>query len=227
MGLSQLVHKVQPKNITTTRPGNVGSVGEVVVRTRFRQSAATMPWAYDPYFDNTRSKKMGSNVQNGYSTSIVSGGGPATTNDKGWNGNRSFKHQYGYSQHDIRPTDNLTIPIDSELPKFGWRRMVARTRNVRGGSYFMPMGYKAAGKPRGGLYPTATGHGGITPASQAYDPENDAPVVIDPNGPNPDNDLRAGPNRIGQQGPPPPTRGPLTKNQVERARRNMVDLRIF
>lgn len=201
MGISQLVHEVRPKNITTARPGKVGSVGEVIVRTRFRQSCATMPWSYDPYWTGERANKLGSNVQNGNTKSYDSKGGPANTTLKGWNGNRSFKHQYGYTMHDVQAPDTTHIQIIGGLPKFSWNRKIARTRNVKGGSLFMPMGYTATGKPRGGLYPTSTGFGGTTPASQAYDPDN-APVVdLGDNNPipEPEYSVRAGPSAPGAQ----------------------------
>lgn len=199
MGIAYLVHDVKPKNITTARPGRVGSVGEVIVRTRFRQSCAEMPWSYDPYWNNKRSSKLGSNVQDGNTKSFDSGGGPAAMNTAFWNGNRSFKHAYGYSMHDVRPVDTSKVAIDSELPQFSWRRQVARTRNVRGGTLFMPMGYRATGKPRGGLYPTSTAHGGVAPASVPFDPENAEEPNLGVDGPNPQNQLREGPTRRGVQ----------------------------
>lgn len=199
MGISQLVHDIKPYNISTSRPGKVGSVGEVVVRTRFRQSCAEMPWSFDPYWSSKRSKKLGSNVQDGYSTSYVSKGGPAESNLAAWNGNRSFKHQYGYTMHDIRPLDTSRVAIHGGLPQFSWKRKVANTRIVKSGSLFMPMGYRATGIPRGGSYPTAQGFGGTTPASQAYDPLTAPTVELDPNGPRPNNATRAGPTRLGAQ----------------------------
>ena len=199
MGILALVNNIQPKNITQSRPGRVGSVGEVQVRTRFRQSCAEMPWSFDPYWSGARANKLGSNVQDGNTKSYDSQGGPANTNQKGWNGNRSFKHQYGYSIHDVQSADLSTIPIETPQGRVSYNSKVARTRNVKGGSLFLPMGYTATGTPRGGLYPTSTAFGGITPASQSYNPE-EAPVVnLDPRGPNPKNVLQSGFTRSGYQ----------------------------
>ena len=201
MGILALVHNIQPKNITTSRPGNVGSVGEVNVRTRFRQSNAEMPWSVDPYWTGSRAHKLGSNVQDGHSKSYITGNGPANTHQKGWNGNRSFKHQYGYSIHDLQSADLSTIPIETPQGRVSYKAKVARTRNVKAqGNFFLPMGYTATGKPRGGLYPTATSFGGTTPASQAYDPA-EAPVVnLDPEAVRrADNPLQAGPTNTGKQ----------------------------
>lgn len=199
MGVAQLVQNVKPRNVFTEHPGKVGSVGEVRVRPRFRQSCAEMPWAFDPYWTGKRPTKLGSNVQDGYSKGYNSGGGPASTTEKGWNGNRSFKHQYGYTVHDIRPLDTSRTPIDSPLPKFGWKSKVARTRYIKAGSQFMPMGYTATGTPRGGLYPTSTKYGGTTPASTKYDPTTAPMVDVGDNAPKPTNNLQAGPTRMGVQ----------------------------
>jgi len=194
-----LVHNIQPKNITTSRPGRVGSVGAVNVRPRFRQSCAEMPWSFDPYWTGARGHKLGSNVQDGHTISYDSKGGPASTHLKGWNGNRSFKHQYGYSIHDVQSADLSTIPIATPQGRVSWKTKVARTRNIKGGSLFLPRGYTATGKPRGGLYPTATGFGGTTPASQTYDPEEAPRVNLDPQGPNPVNVTQPGFTRTGKQ----------------------------
>jgi hypothetical protein len=199
MGISQLVHQIKPQNVTTERPGRVGPVGETRVRPRFRQSCADMPVAYDPYWSGKRAHKLGSNVQDGYTFSYTSKGGPAESVKNGWNGNRSFKTQYGYTTHDVRPRDLATEPITSELPQFSWRRKVGALRIVKAGSLFMPMGYQATGKPRGGLYPTSTTYGGINPASERYDPEKEPAVDLGDKAPKPDNLTQAGPTRIGAQ----------------------------
>lgn len=200
MGILALVHNIQPKNITTSRPGRVGSVGEVNVRTRFRQSSPEMPWAYDPYWTGSRANKLGSNVQDGNTKGYDNHGGPASTNQKGWNGNRSFKHQYGFSIHDVQSADLSTTPIETPQGRVSWKTKVSSVRNVKSqGQFFLPMGYTATGKPRGGLYPTSTAFGGTTPASQAYDPETAPTVSLDPNQKQPDNPLQEGPTRIGAQ----------------------------
>lgn len=198
MGIIELYKTSKPVNVYHARPGPVGPVGAVNVRPRFRQSSATLPWAFDPYWSGKRADKLGSNIQDGHVKNHL-GNGPASTNNKAWNGNRSFKHKYGYSIHDVQSADLSVHPILSSLPQFSWKRKVARTRNVKGGSLFLPMGYTATGKPRGGLYPTSQGYGGITPASTAYDPDKAPKVVLDPNGPKPVNPLNDGPSTLGIQ----------------------------
>jgi hypothetical protein len=162
MGVDQLVHDIKPKHIFQQRPGRVGSLGDTVVKTRFRQSTPFMPWAYDPYWAGDRANKLGSNVQDGNTLGHDSLGGPARTFDTKWTGNRSFKHQYGFEYHDIRSLDKSTEPVLSWLGDFSWRRKLANTSIIkRTGSLFnvQPHGY--SGKGRGGNYPYATTSGGI------------------------------------------------------------------
>jgi hypothetical protein len=170
MGVEQLVHGVNPKNLYQSRPGRVGSVGDVIVKTRFRQSTPFMPWAYDPYWAGDRANKLGSNVVDGDTISYDSLGGPARTFDSKWTGNRSFKHAYGYEQHDVQSlVDKSTEPVLAWQGDFSWRRKLANTAIIkRSGSLFnvQPHGYN--GRGRGGNYPYATTSGGID-RQQEYD----------------------------------------------------------
>lgn len=200
MGISQLVTTLKPSNITTHHPGKVGSVGEVDVRPRFRQSRAEMPWAVDPYWVGKRSHKLGSNIQDGHTLGYSNKGGPASQSLKSWNGNRSFKHQYGWTFHNIQPENGIRMePVLSLLEKYSWKRKVARTKYIKSGSLFMPQGYTSKNTPRGGLYPLSTSAGGTTPAPVPFDPTTGNNVVLPATGPNPDNELAAGPSRLGVQ----------------------------
>ena len=203
MGIGQLVHDVHPKHITTSRPGRQGSLGETVVKTRFRQSTPDMPWAYDPHVSQARANKMGNNVQDGNTFSYDSRGGPANVYDAKWQGNRSFQHQYGYEYHDVQSPDKLTEPVLSWLGDVSWRRKLARPQIIkRTGSLFLakPNGYTQTGQNRGGLYPTSTSAGGIDPYSV---PEEKGGNVVDDSpdieGDKPNNYTNIGPSRRGVQ----------------------------
>ena len=63
--MEALIRDVKPWHQSQSRPGPVGSVGDVIVKTRFRQSTPAMPWAYDPYWSGDRANKLGSNVTDG------------------------------------------------------------------------------------------------------------------------------------------------------------------
>jgi hypothetical protein len=152
MGVDQLVHNVYPKNIFRVSPGLVGSVGDVVVKPRFRQSTPFMPWAYDPYYEGKRADSLGSNVQDGYSISNVSLGGPGRTIDASFEGNRGLKHQYGFSVHDLMSISKSTQPVLYPIGDISLKRRVASTRIAkRTGAFFgvKPQPYMAA-YPRGG-----------------------------------------------------------------------------
>lgn len=200
MGISQLVRDIQPKNVFTTRPGRVGSVGDVIVKPRFRQSSPDMPWAYDPYWAGSRANILGSNVQDGNTLGYVNSGGPANTICAKWNGNRSFKHQYGYEHHDVQAPNKTTEPVLSWLGDVSWRRKLARPQIIkRTGTLFLvkPNGYNSNGRNRGGNYPTSTSAGGIDPASVPSDDQQDNEPVLD--NPTPNNIGAIGPSRRGVQ----------------------------
>ena len=131
MGIDQLIRDVQPRNTFSYRPGKVGSVGDVVVKTRFRQSTPEMPWAYDPYWQGDRANKLGSNVQDGDTLGYDNGGGPARTLDERWVGDRSFKHQYGFEFHDVQSPDKRTEPWVASLGDFSWRHKIGTFRHAK------------------------------------------------------------------------------------------------
>lgn len=199
MGFSQLVHDIQPKHIYEARPGRVGKIGDVVVKTRFRQSTPDMPWAYDPYWAGDRANKLGSNVQDGNTLGYDNGGGPANTYNANWIGNRSFRHQYGFTYHDAQSPDKRTEPVLSWLGDVSWRRKLARPQIIkRTGSLFLakPNGYSSTGNNRGGLYPTITSAGGIEPASVPFEDQIDDSPIMEKT---PNNIGAIGPSRRGVQ----------------------------
>ncbi len=164
--MNALIDQVQPWHLYQSRPGPVGSLGDTVVKTRFRQSTPSMPWSYDPYYAGSRGNKLGSNVTDGYHKGYDDDGGPARTFDSKWVGGRSFKHQYGWTYHEAQEPDKLVEPFICSLGDFSYRRKVARVRDIkRTGSLFSvkPMGYQEAGVLRSGNYPRVTQTSGGDP----------------------------------------------------------------
>lgn len=131
--MEPLVHTINQIHTRSFRPGREGSVGEVVVQPRFRQSTPFMPWAYDPYWAGKRANKLGSNVQDGDTVGYDNKGGPAKLKHHGWVGNRSFKHQYGRSFHDLVQEDKATTPWVSSIGDYEWRNKVAHFRRLKSG----------------------------------------------------------------------------------------------
>lgn len=177
MGIGDLINNVHPRHIISTQPGVVGTVGEVVVKPRFRQSTPFMPWAYDPYWAGRRADKLGSNVQDGDSLSWVSNGGPARTFDSNFPGNRSFKHRYGIEHHDIPDlVDKSVEPVVAWQGDVSWRRKLAQPRIAkRTGQLFLvkPQGFSPTGPTRGGNYPVAVTAGGTEPAGGEPDMDSE------------------------------------------------------
>jgi len=200
--MNALLQDVQPRNLFQSRPGPVGSVGDTVVKTRFRQSTPTMPWVYDPYYSGSRSDKLGSNVTDGSHRGYDDLGGPANTSDSKWIGGRSFKHQYGWTYHEAQEPDKLVEPVLRSLGDYSYRRKVARVRDIkRTGSLFTvkPMGFQEAGVLRSGNYPRVTQtSGGDAPPGSGGDGVDSMPQPIIP-GKAPSNPVGAGYTIQGQQ----------------------------
>jgi hypothetical protein len=235
MGVGQLIHDIKPINKTTARPGIVGSVGDVVVRPRFRQSTPSMAWAYDPYWSATRANTLGSNVSDGDILGYDSRGGPARTNDSNWGGNRSFKHQYGWTFHAARNTDKYSEPELTPLGAVSWKLKQARSRIIkRSGKLFsvLPQGYQPTPGQllRGGAYPTQDTAGGIEPAGGGgFGATGDN--VVGGTGPvwdlNLDADIadtRAGISKLGIQGSAPARN---IDGAVSATRQQLAKLRMF
>jgi hypothetical protein len=131
------VHGVRPRNIQVCHPGPVGSVGDVLLKSRMPQSTPDMTPKFDPYFTGHR---HGANVQDGHEKSYGSRGRGARTRDSRWGGRRSFKNEYGWSVHDIQIPDKRTEPWVSSLGDYSWRNKVATVRDAkRTGSMFLPL----------------------------------------------------------------------------------------
>jgi hypothetical protein len=127
---------ILPKNIQTSHPGNVGSVGDVLVKSRCSVSTPAMTPRFDAYFIGHR---HGGNVQDGNSVSYDSKGGGAKTRDTKWGGHRSFKTPYGWEHHDVQIPDKRTEPWVSSLGDYSWRNKVATVRDAkRTGNMFLP-----------------------------------------------------------------------------------------
>ncbi len=195
-----LVHDIKFVNITHSRPGRVGSVGDTIVTPRLRQSTPAMPWRADPYWASRN--KQGSNVQDGDTLGYDNKGGPARCFDSRWMGNRSFKSRIGYTYHDVQSPDKRTEPWISSLGDFSWRRKIATVRIAkRTGTLFSvkPGGYAPERNDllRGGDYPqTSTSGGDAPPDIVGVGPiPMRAPAVTH----QPDNPTNAGVSNLGVQ----------------------------
>ena len=197
--MNALVENIKPHHIFESRPGKVGPVGITTVKTRFRQSTPTMPWAYDPSYSDKDWNLLGSNIQDGDTLGYANQGGPARTSYQAWGGNRSNKHQYGWTYSAVQSPDKATEPYVASLGDFSWRTKVARVRNLKRNGYLFsvkPYGYQSQNPllNRGGSVPQTTTLGGdiVDDPDSRYPPANLA-------GEKPINSTRSGPSPFGRQ----------------------------
>jgi hypothetical protein len=143
------------KNTLVISPGVVGSVGDVLNSVRLRQSAPDMMLRYDQVFSGRNEPRSGSNVQDGYSYSYTSGGGPSRTLDSNWT-NKKFKTAHGWIYQDLRVPDKTLTEIMGSTGRYDWYNRVANTYQAKiTGDMFLPLpgGYQPSGVPRGGQVP--------------------------------------------------------------------------
>lgn len=135
-------------------PGNVGSVGDVNVTPRLRNSDPKMPVRFDPAFTSSR---VGMNVQNGDSSNIWGSQWPQLR-DSEWDLSPGFKTSHGWIHQDLRAPDKLHEPTLGELPQYSWDNRIATAYNaMRTGNMFLPLpgeyGLSKNQTPRGGQIP--------------------------------------------------------------------------
>lgn len=143
------------KSTAVISPGLVGSVGDVLGSVRLRQSAPDMMLRYDQVFSGKNEPSTGSNVQDGYSLSYSSGGGPARTIDGEWV-NNNFKTNHGWVYQDLRAPDKTLTEIMGSTGRYDWYNRVANTYQAKiTGDMFLPLpnGLQPSGVPRGGQVP--------------------------------------------------------------------------
>lgn len=143
------------KNTLVISPGVVGSVGDVLGSVRLRQSAPDMMLRYDQVFSGRNESRLGSNVQDGYSYSYASGGGPSRTLDSNWS-NKKFKTSHGWIYQDLRVPDKTLTEVMGSTGRYDWYNRVANTYQAKiTGNMFLPLpgGYQPSGVPRGSQVP--------------------------------------------------------------------------
>lgn len=146
------------QNHQIASPGIVGSVGDVNLTPRFKHSAPEMPLRWDPYFAGYNEIFLGSNVQNGDSTSYCSGGKFARTIDSNWGGRRGFKTSNGWFYQDLRAPDKIHEPMTGSTPQYSWNNKIATTYEAKiTGDKFLPLPgsyiLHPSQVPRGGQVP--------------------------------------------------------------------------
>lgn len=127
------------KNTYVISPGKVGSVGDVLGSVRLKQSAPDMAMRYEKSTYGKNESRLGSNVQDGFSQSYTSGGGPSRTLDSRWT-RRSFKTNHGWVHQDLRAPDKLLGERMGSTGRYDWYNRVANIYEAkRTGDMFLPL----------------------------------------------------------------------------------------
>lgn len=173
-------------------PGLVGSVGDVLISTKLKQSAPDMEPRYEYWNTGLNTIFYGSNVQDGYSESFTSNGMGSKTVSRPIYRYTGYKTNVGWRHQDIVPTDNYREAKQAALPQFGWKSQVAsilRTKHT--GEMFTPLpgGYGPSSQTRGTQHPTVVSRSAtgsdvvesvvVSPATgPAYSEEQDVKRVV-------------------------------------------------
>lgn len=161
--MQAIVDPVYYKRTVTISPGVVGSVGDVISGVRLKQSNPDMPMRYEKEFSGREAAITGSNVQDGFSYSYSSGGGPPRTLEfslasRGYP-NRGFKTVHGWRYQDLRAPDTTLEPVMGSTGRYDWYNKIATVYEAkRTGDLFLPLPgpYGPTNMTRGSQVPRIT-----------------------------------------------------------------------
>lgn len=144
------VDRVHRDNLQRLAPGNVASVGDVVVSTRLKQSAPDLPMRVLEEDSGNNMPKFGSMTDQ-----------VGRLIDSNWGGRRDFKTAVGFVIQDIRPADMNVEPFVGSMGDYSWRNKIATVHELKPrGEYFLPLPgpyIPIPGElPRGGNVPSIT-----------------------------------------------------------------------
>lgn len=157
-------------------PGVVGSVGDVNMQVRLRQTNPNMRMRYDPTTALKNEVRLGSNVTDGQVENYKTHGGCASVMDSNWGGRRRFKTARGWVYQDLRVADRTIEPYLSSVPNYAWTNQLATVyRAMSNGSRFLPLpgeyALPAGQTPRFGNSPAiqVAGATGVSRMTAGYD----------------------------------------------------------
>lgn len=162
-------------NKDAIRPGPVGSVGDVLLGVRLKQSAPELAGRWDASYSGKNEVYSGSNIADGYHAGFTSGGGVAKTLTKRMPYRQGFKTPVGWIKEDVRPVDRTRTALMGSLGQYSWDAQVGRIERASStGEFFKPLpGGYAAGEgqvPRGSQIPRivaeSTGEGNALPPTE-------------------------------------------------------------
>lgn len=126
----------KPLNTRLISPGLVGSVGDVLAAVRLKQSTPALPMRFDPAYE----PMYGSNVQDGFSYSFTSGGGPAATVQQIRQYHPPERSVVGIKYQDLRAPDKTLEPLMGSGGRYNWYNRVANVYQAKvTGDMFLPL----------------------------------------------------------------------------------------
>jgi hypothetical protein len=137
------IDAVKPLNrsdFESIRPGIVGSVGDVLMTTRLRQSTPSMKMRWSPMGGKGREARFGANITDGMHRGYCDGGGLARVRDDAWESRRNFKTQRGWIYQDLRKPDTRIEPYLGSGPQYSWNNKLATVyKSLHTGDKFLPV----------------------------------------------------------------------------------------
>lgn len=156
--MQAIVDPIYYKRTQVISPGVVGTVGDVLGSVRLKQSTPDMAMRFDSDFYGTNEERLGSNVQDGFSYSFTSGGGPPTSL-QGSFATRGYKTNHGWRYQDLRAPDKNTEPLMGSTGRYNWYNKIANVYEAkRTGDLFLPLPgpFQPTSMTRGSQYPVIT-----------------------------------------------------------------------
>lgn len=162
-------------NKDAIRPGPVGTVGDVLLGVRLKQSAPELAQRWDAAYSGKNEVYSGSNVSDGYSAGFTTGGGVARTIIKRMPYRQGFKTPVGWIKEDIKPVDRNRTALMGSLGQYSWDSQVNGIKRAGStGEFFKPLpeGYErgVGQQPRGSQIPRivaeSTGEGNALPPTE-------------------------------------------------------------
>ena len=134
---------VKPLNrsdFESIRPGVVGSVGDVLMTTRLKQSSPSMNMRWAPLGAKGRESRLGANITDGMIRGYNNGGGLARVREDAWESGREFRTQRGWIYQDMRKPDTSIEPYLGSGPQYSWNNRRATVyKSLHTGDKFLPV----------------------------------------------------------------------------------------
>lgn len=140
LSMDPVIQRYRLKNFQTYTAAPVGSVGDPLSSVRLKQSNPDMKMRWDKEFSGKNAPRHGSNIQDGYTYSFTSGGGPGRIHEYGYYGNSSFRTDHGWVYQDLRAPDVTHEVVMGSTGRYTYHNKIATLYEAkRTGKMFLPL----------------------------------------------------------------------------------------